>query len=75
MVDVRGDVLRPPHGTTPAAVNSNKNQKWELFNEHIFEKRAPTMTLGVIFNKRGFWRYLLCWELIKVLLQTLNVKQ
>ena len=28
MVDVRGDVLRPPHGTTPAAVQSNKNQKW-----------------------------------------------
>ena len=24
MVDVRGDVLRPPHGTTPAAVNANK---------------------------------------------------
>ena len=23
MVDVRGDVLRPPHGTTPAAVESN----------------------------------------------------
>ena len=23
MVDVRGDVLRPPHGTTPAAVKSN----------------------------------------------------
>ena len=28
MVDVPGDVLRPPHGTTPAAVNANKNQKW-----------------------------------------------
>ena len=27
MVDVREDVLRPPHGTTPAAVKSNKNQK------------------------------------------------
>ena len=27
MVDVRGDVLRPPHGTTPAAVNANKIQK------------------------------------------------
>ena len=27
MVDVRGDVLRPPHGTTPAEVKSNKNQK------------------------------------------------
>ena len=23
MVDVRGDVLRPPHGTTPSAVKSN----------------------------------------------------
>ena len=29
MDDVRGDVLRPPHGTTPAAVKSNKNQKWD----------------------------------------------
>ena len=27
MVDVRGDVLRPPRGTTPAAVKANKNQK------------------------------------------------
>ena len=27
MVDIRGDVLRPPHGTTPAAVKSNKNQQ------------------------------------------------
>ena len=27
MVDVRGDVLRPPHDTTPAAVKLNKNQK------------------------------------------------
>ena len=27
MVDVRGDVLRPSHGTTPVAVKSNKNQK------------------------------------------------
>ena len=27
MVDVRGDVLRSPHGTTPAAVKANKIQK------------------------------------------------
>ena len=26
MVDVRGDVLRPPHGTTQAVVKTNKNQ-------------------------------------------------
>ena len=29
MVDVRGDVLRPPHGTTPAAVKS----KYKIRNE------------------------------------------
>ena len=27
MVDVQGDVLQPLHGTTPAAVKLNKNQK------------------------------------------------
>ena len=27
MVDVRGDVLRPPHSTTPAAVKANENKK------------------------------------------------
>ena len=26
MDDVRGDILGPPHGTTPAAVIANKNQ-------------------------------------------------
>ena len=25
MIDVRGDVLRPPHSTTPAAVKVNKS--------------------------------------------------
>ena len=32
MVDVRGDVLRPPHGTTPAAVKSNKNETLKVDN-------------------------------------------
>ena len=27
MVDVRGDVLRPPHCTTPAPVKANENNK------------------------------------------------
>ena len=41
MVDVRGDVLRPPHGTTPAAVKSNKYQKWDpLSNENIHKKKS-----------------------------------
>ena len=30
MVDVRGDVLRPPHGTTPAAVKSNVKSEIKL---------------------------------------------
>ena len=32
MVDVRGDVLRPPHGTTPAAVKANKTLYLILIN-------------------------------------------
>ena len=35
MDDVRGDVLRPPHGTTPAAVKSNKNQKSTKINSFM----------------------------------------
>ena len=27
MVDVQGDILPPPHSTTPATVKTNKNQK------------------------------------------------
>ena len=40
MVDVRGDVLRPPHGTTPAAVKVNKIQKFSSFksNENIHKR-------------------------------------
>ena len=40
MVDVRGDVLRPPHGTTPAAVKANKIKKLSSFksNENIHKR-------------------------------------
>ena len=34
MADVRGDVLRPPHCTTPAAVKANKNKKMSFFKSH-----------------------------------------
>ena len=30
---------------------------------------------SVIYNKRRFWHYLLCWELLKVLLQKSDVQQ
>ena len=42
MVDVRGDVLRPPHGTTPAAVKSNIKSEMISFksNENIHKKEG-----------------------------------
>ena len=42
MVDVRGDVLRPPHGTTPAAVKSNIKPEMRSFksNENIHKKEG-----------------------------------
>ena len=33
MVDVWGDILRPPHYTTPAAVKADKNKKWVPLKE------------------------------------------
>ena len=41
MVDVRGDVLRPPPCTTPAAVKANKNKKMCSFksNENNYKKQ------------------------------------
>ena len=40
MVYVRGDVLRPPHCTTPSAVKADENTKVRSFksNEHIRKK-------------------------------------
>ena len=42
MVDVRGDVLRPPHGTTPAAVKSNKNHYGEKILKKWFQGKIVT---------------------------------
>ena len=49
MVDVRGDVLRPPHGTTPAAVKSNKNQKWDPLRA----MKTYFKYLGAIISNEG----------------------
>ena len=41
MVDVRGDVLRPPHGTTPAAAKSKKSETRSFkSNENIHKKEG-----------------------------------
>ena len=38
MVDLRGDVLRPPHCTKPAAVKANKKMSSFKSNENIHKK-------------------------------------
>ena len=42
MVDIWGGVLRPPHGTTPAAVKSNIKSEMRSFksNENIHKKEG-----------------------------------
>ena len=68
MVDVRGDVLRPPHGTTPAAVKANIKSEMRSFksNENIHKKeggsyyvvsanKASSVTLSAVYkNIRWF---------------------
>ena len=46
MVDVRVDVLRPPHGTTPAAVKSNIKSEMRSFksNETFIGKKVGHTT-------------------------------
>ena len=53
MVDVRGDVLRPPHGTTPAAVKANKNHKMSSFksNENI-HKKGESLTSDPVMTRQ-----------------------
>ena len=46
MVDVRRDVLRPPHGTTPAAVKSNKIQKCLSAGCHAISARGTAMEIS-----------------------------
>ena len=50
MVDVRGDVLRPPHGTTPAAVKAIKIQKLSSFksNENIHKREDGSGSYYVV---------------------------
>ena len=55
MVDVRGDVLRPPHGTTPAAVKSNIKSEMRSFksNENIHKKEGGSYYV-VSANKASY---------------------
>ena len=61
MDDVRGDVLRPPHDTTPPAVKSNKNQKWDPLRAMKWDSlRAINPTLISCENIRIYVDRKLC---------------
>ena len=64
MVDVRGDVLRPPHGTTPAAVKANKNQKWVHYTYSMISKNvyAEIYFSNKLFVFPIFRTYLECFQ-------------
>ena len=63
MVDVRGDVLRPPHGTTPAAVKSNIKSEMRSFksNENIHKKEGGSYYVvsanKVFLQEDGMWTF------------------
>ena len=71
MVDVRGDVLRPPHGTTPAAVKSNIKSEMRSFksNENIHKKEDGSYYV-VSANKSvrfyGIYRVYVCTWSVEV---------
>ena len=54
MVDVQGDVLRPPHGTAPAAVKSNIKSEMRSFksNENIHKKEGFTSEKALYQTKQ-----------------------
>ena len=65
MVDVRGDVLRPPHGTTPAAVKSNMKSEMRSFksNENIHKKEGGSycgVTIVINTATSHFWHMHFC---------------
>ena len=53
MVDVRGDVLRSPHGTTPAAVKSNIKSEMRSFKSNVRNKSltAKLLQQGYRYHK------------------------
>ena len=50
MVDVRGDVLRPPQGTIPAAVKSNLKSEMRSFKSNVNIHKKEGLTHSDEFN-------------------------
>ena len=48
MVDVRGDVLRPPHGTTPAAVKSNIKSEAFCSSPHCMSQQKLSVDPHIV---------------------------
>ena len=70
MVDVRGEVLRTPHCTAPAAVKANKNQKWfPLRAMKTFIRQKKTHYHSLIICLLFSWTWIqepIHWQCIKL---------
>ena len=55
MVDVRGDVLRPPHGTTPAAVKSNIKSEMRSFKSNENEVYDTDSPVGKVWQLNFYY--------------------
>ena len=68
MVDVRGDVLRPSHLTTPAAVKANKKMSSFKSNENIHKREDGSYyVLSANKNQKSDPLRAMKWENIVVL--------
>ena len=54
MDDVRGDFLRPPHGTTPAAVIANKIIRFDPLEAVKHSKGCVTHYTPLLYTKMGY---------------------
>ena len=68
MVDERGDVLRPPHGTTPAAVKSNKKSEMRSLKS-IHKKEGGLMKTFIRRKKCTDARPQIIWSYTRALLE------
>ena len=69
MVDVRGDVLRPPHGTTPAAVKSNIKSEMRSFKSN-----ESCLTYGYLYDENLSRQLYKLWRRDKVFIYEHHIK-
>ena len=73
MVDVRGDVLRPPLGTTPAAVKSNIKPEMRSFKSNENIQVCSRLALTYFTVRSNLVPCAFVWEKVKTMNFSENV--